>query len=152
MRNLKFRVWCKRTREYHTPIDEEDCDADGENLWLQMCIDTNGRLYFIETSNEDADYEYVTHDCEIIDGKDAKNFIIEQYTGLKDKNGKEIYEGDIVEYDWYIFDDKPAYRTKEQVVFDDMGARLNNDRIRNCTNVEVIGNIHENPKLLEKAA
>ena len=80
---------------------------------------------------------------------EGDRFEIEQYTGLTDKNEKEIYEGDIVEYDWYIVSGKPAYRVKEQVVFDDMGARVGNDRIRNCSNVEVVGNIHENQELLE---
>lgn len=153
MRELKFRVWCKRTQEYHTPIDEEDYDADGENLWLQMCIDTNGRLYFIETSNEDADYEYVTHDCEIIDNQND-DFIIEQYTGLKDKNGKEIYEGDIVHVDWPktkqpILYDSSNFVVKHEVYNGNKVADSGFTLPSGTQNVEVIGNIHENPELLE---
>ena len=157
---MKFRVWCKRTRDYHTPIDEEDYDADGENIWLQMCIDTNGRLYFIETTDEDTGFEYVTQDCEIIDGEDAKNFIVEQYTGLKDKNGKEIYEGDIVEED-IDFNSKMTDGTFRYRVYwdecllcwglDPIGKESIHDELWQ-TNLSrrVIGNIHENPELLEE--
>lgn len=149
MRELKFRVWCKRTQEYHTLIDEEDYDADGENSWLQMCIDTNGRLYYIETSDECTGFEYVTQDCEIIDGEDAKNFIIEQYTGLKDKNGKEIYEGDIVQIDDHILGDfevvwhNLGWKIKRSVGFETLSVHKSED-------IVVIGNIHENRDLLEE--
>ena len=121
MKELKFRIWNNSHNEFIRP----------DYGLIGFCYPLDGRIAVL-TSNGDP-----IEDC-----------VIEQYTGLKDKNGKEIYEGDIVEYDWYIISDKPAYRTKEQVTFDDMGARLGNDRIRNCLNVEVIGNIHENPDLL----
>ena len=121
MRELKYRVYDKT----------EKCYSD-----KAFSIDQLGICY---VQDEDGYGEEI----------DEERYIIEQYTGLKDKNGKEIYEGDIVEYDWYVRNDK-AYRVKEKVVFDDMGARLGNDRIRNCSNVEVIGNIHENADLLGK--
>lgn len=124
MKELRFRAWLKNYNCYADVIGFEQ-----------------GRLFVQFQSGERAHQRlYVPiEDC-----------VLEQYTGLKDKNGKEIYENDIVEYDWHIIGDKPAYRTKEQVVFDDMGARLDTDRIRLCTNVEVIGNIHENNNLLEE--
>lgn len=123
MRQLKFRSWLKNYNCYADVLGFEQ-----------------GRLFVQFQSGERSQHRlYVPiEDC-----------ILEQYTGLKDKNGKDIYEGDIVEYDWYIRNDK-SYRVKEKVVFDDMGARLGNDRIRNCSNVEVIGNIHENAVLLEE--
>lgn len=133
MKELKFRIWIKDEKRYYDESDEES----------YMIVPNGNVTYTSEAYEED--------DVWFNDTTSATNdVIVEQYTGLKDKNGKEIYEGDIVEYDWYIIGDKPAYRTKEQVVFDDIGARLDTDRIRFCSNVEVIGNVHENADLMRE--
>lgn len=76
---------------------------------------------------------------------------VEQYTGLKDKNGKEIYEGDIVVNTYY--DDDDMYKVlwvDDSVAFgmeslDDMELYK-----LPLESLEVIGNIHENPELLEE--
>ena len=69
-----------------------------------------------------------------------------QFTGLKDKNGKEIYEGDIVCADRHS---APNF----QVIFHEGAFRLRDhiNRIMNqvTSGFEVIGNIYENPSLLK---
>lgn len=73
-----------------------------------------------------------------------------QYTGLKDKNSKRIFEGDILRGYNFLHKNRTVY----QVIFengcfyycDEGGVTWLNSHIEN---VEVIGNIHDNPELLE---
>ena len=70
-----------------------------------------------------------------------------QYTGLKDKNEKEIYEGDIVEWQDKGSNYPNTIHKKEVVKY--IGCTF-----ENCNSIyplEVIGNIHQNPELINKA-
>lgn len=74
--------------------------------------------------------EYIKHD--------NKN----QYTGLKDKNGKEVYEGDVVKSEWGYGYPDPIEVTLENIFY---------WKGECCTNdtMEIVGNIYSNPELLE---
>ena len=123
MREIKFRAWHK-----------------GKKIISEVLgIDILHKEIFF--SNGDVDY------CEI---SDFKYIELMQYTGLKDKNGKEIYEGDIVEFDDY--DNKVIFNSKEArfVLRDDefeMNIPFTNN---NNKRMEVVGNIYENPELIKE--
>lgn len=77
-----------------------------------------------------------------------------QYTGLKDKNGKGIYEGDVVDtvYDGKLFTGVVIYDESEldfKATNGEENYGSNFQYLPCCDEVEVIGNIYENPDLLK---
>ena len=82
----------------------------------------------------------------------SEDCIFEQYTGLTDKNGKEIYEGDIVTLngEWEeIEHDDCSIVTFENGCFR-VGDGYENEAGSYLSDWRIIGNIHENPELLKE--
>ena len=133
MRELKFRAWLKKEKK-------------------MVFISS---LDFFYPTGLISEFMYVTDDLdERAEGIDAE---IMQYTGLKDKNSKEIYEGDILGYKtlahnrtWNCivsFEDG-SFIYREPSPWDKYSIILRGDEM---SSAEVIGNIYENPELLESA-
>lgn len=137
-RKIKFRGW-DREYEKMTYFDDEDYEYSPP-------IVSRLDQVFKKDSNYD-DYE----DFEYNDITDSVELM--QFTGLHDKNGKEIYEGDILQIDvdkaWVMWNDKYGYFQLVPIgdyYFDSdvIGQALE------YTKPEVIGNIYENKELLNE--
>jgi len=74
--------------------------------------------------------------------------VVMQFTGLLDKNGKEIYEGDIVREFWNGNPDPCCVQVVEWDDNESSGPRVVGFYLQDGDEYEVIGNIYENPELL----
>jgi len=129
MREIKFRAWNKK-----------------DNVMLDwFCL----RQTAFNRGNINLMYDVM---CNLNPSR-----ILMQYTGLKDKNGKEIYEGDLVEFE-YISHMNIVKRIKRVVFYDETFARFStaqeNDEdgeyLDEGVYMKIIGNIHENQELLKE--
>lgn len=145
MRKIKFRAWDKKNQRWYKPTHE----AYKNNLF-ELLVSFNGDL--LSHTMQGINHESIFPD----------RFELMQHTGLQDKNGKEIYEGDIYEVGDLLYrvkfingafcggilyyndnDFSPlgfkCDRSEEDIILD-------ND----TTFINVIGNIYENPELLDR--
>jgi uncharacterized phage protein (TIGR01671 family) len=118
-REIKFRAWDTEHGEFKSPLNVY-VNGVGETAWQ---------------------FGYST--------EPYSGLVLQQYTGLKDCNGKEIYEGDLLKTTWFGHTEKTfrveylAYRTAFKAI-DQLGDGYCLDDME----WEVIGNLYENKELL----
>ena len=125
MREIKFRAWHKEKK------------IIGKVLGIDIL---HKEIYF---SNENIN----CYEC-----TEFKDIELMQYTGLKDKNNKEIYEGDILsdgnnKKPYKVIFENGSFRAEFEGDFEEYSFDLIDVVAQGC---EVVGNIYENPELIKE--
>lgn len=146
MREIKFRVWDKRTNQMSLVAN------------ISFGDDGSSRTITAELAPKGQYYNGIVH---------GESGILMQFTGLLDRNGREIYEGDIIKASLYGRPDAARGSCVYSVVFSECEGMwvLKDERdiimcpaLYPCTGsridqqLEVIGNIYEHPHLLQEAS
>jgi uncharacterized phage protein (TIGR01671 family) len=125
MRQIKFRAWDKEKKAWIRPSFYGDILVGGYEIAI--------------VNNKPKNGGYDLDSFKLFNHQETDNIEIIQFTGLLDKNGKEIYERDIF---------APLYNRIRPFVVEFQDGAFNCARY-SVKNSEVIGNIYENPELLK---
>jgi len=126
MREIKFRAWDTAKKIMYSA---------GELGKDELCLNPDGRGFVNVSSADQRFSQYMRHIVPL------------QYTGLKDKNGKEIYEGDIIQFPEII--PLTVGYEKGSFVWGNLAPFITiREKLEEMPG-KVIGNIYENPDLLE---
>ncbi len=155
MNRFKFRVWDKRKRSFSCP----------KNLGAWF-IRQNGVLEHQQMSIGGLDYNDDPCYCSTNRPKSLEKFVVQQFTGIQDKNGKDIYEGDVISCDeldcsqptngkqpvLQSFPKALVEWNKSKLTFTynpiKNGRALLHQMLCYAGNIKIIGNIFQNTELL----
>ena len=146
-REIRFRVWDSKAEHFWKDGSSGEDGYGWNEDWL--CITMDGQVAIFDSASS-VYVKSISALTESYGGESSEQdrFVIQQFTGLKDKNGKEIYEGDILLFNL------EGFEVKGVVEYIGNGFWIKNKRDGNfmpdIKYREVVGNVFENPNLLSE--